>query len=177
VNHLNRTAVLIDLADQLRKQGSWCGETHIQKATYFLQELLNVPTGFDFMLYKHGPFSFDLRDVLMSLRADGFLRLVPQYQYGPSYAPTDQGVEFRDRYPKTLQKYQKKIAFVARHLGNKNVSELERIATALFVTLQSGHESVRDRANAIIELKPHIDFDSAKAAVIEVDEIIRSSSD
>lgn len=28
----------------------WCGETHLQKAIYFLQTLLNVPTDFDYIL-------------------------------------------------------------------------------------------------------------------------------
>lgn len=173
MNHLSRGAILIDLADQLREQGSWCGETHIQKATYFLQELLNVPTGFDFMLYKHGPFSFDLRDMLVGLRADGFLVLVPQYHYGPSYAPTAQGLEFRDRYPKTLQNYGKEIAFVAKSLGSKNVSDLERLATALFVTLENQGRPADERADEVVELKPHIEFDFAQEAVAEVDKMIR----
>jgi hypothetical protein len=60
------------------------GETHMQKATFFLQELIKVPLGFEFLLYKHGPFSFDLRDELTFMRAQGFLRLEPQYPYGPT---------------------------------------------------------------------------------------------
>ena len=37
-----------------------------------------MPLGYDFTLYKHGPFSFDLRDDIHALRADGLLDLEPR---------------------------------------------------------------------------------------------------
>jgi hypothetical protein len=30
MNRLQRAALLTELADKLRQQGSWCGETHLQ---------------------------------------------------------------------------------------------------------------------------------------------------
>ena len=60
------------------------GGTHIQKAAYLLQELLGVPSGFKFVLYKHGPFSFELRDSLNRLEAWGGIQTEEQpYPYGP----------------------------------------------------------------------------------------------
>ena len=56
MERLQRASILLRLNEELRKSGSWAGETHMQKATFFLQELLAVPLGFDFVLYKHGPF-------------------------------------------------------------------------------------------------------------------------
>ena len=82
MDRFDRAAVLTELADRLRANGSWTGETHLQKATYVLQELLMVPLNFEFVFYKHGPFSFDLREELTSMRADGFLVQVPQDPYG-----------------------------------------------------------------------------------------------
>src|ERR1017187_6331592 len=84
MNRLQKYSVLLALNEELRSAGSWTGETHMQKATYFLQHLMGVPLGFDFILYKHGPFSFDLRDELTAMRAEGFLRLEPQHPYGPT---------------------------------------------------------------------------------------------
>jgi hypothetical protein len=49
-------AIIKELADA----GSWCGETHIQKTAYVAKELLGVPIAASFILYKHGPYSFDL---------------------------------------------------------------------------------------------------------------------
>src|SRR5712692_9118533 len=105
MRRLQRIVILADLASRLGKYGSWCGETHLQKATYFLQELGKVPLGYSFVLYKHGPFSFDLRDELTAMRADGLLELRPQPPYGPSLVPTERASEFARRFPKTLGKY------------------------------------------------------------------------
>ena len=50
------------LVEEMRRQGSWSGETHLQKGTYLLKHLVGVPLQYKFTLYKHGPFSFQLRD-------------------------------------------------------------------------------------------------------------------
>ena len=35
-----RAVILTELMDRLRANGSWCGHTHMQMATYFLQDFL-----------------------------------------------------------------------------------------------------------------------------------------
>lgn len=175
MNRLQRAAVLLELADQLNARGSWCGETHLQKAMYFLQEMFDVPTGYDFILYKHGPFSFELRDELTAMRADSLLALRPQPPYGPSLFTTEIGTRLKGEYPRTLEQYRRQIGFVAERLGSKNVSGLEQLATALFVTLEDEGRPVEDRAEEINHLKPHIDFDSAEVAVEEVDEMLHTA--
>ncbi len=172
MDRLQRGAILIALADALRRQGSWCGETHLQKATYFLQHLMEVPLEYDFILYKHGPFSFDLRDELTALQSDQLLELRPQpIPYGPSLLPTAASVEFRERYPRTLGTHQRSVDFVARKLGDKGVSELERLATALYVTRQMTDADAEARARRINELKPHVSLDEARQAVASVDRL------
>ena len=169
-------AVLTRLIEQLRAHGSWCGETHVQKATLFLQDLTRVPLGFDFILYKHGPFSFDLRDELTSLRADGLIKLEPQWGYGPRITTTDRSQYIQGLYPKTLQQYDGAISFVCSKLGSKGMAELERLATALYVTQHLAEDpSVDGRAAKITALKPHIGRDEAVVAITEVDRIIEES--
>lgn len=175
MNRLQQDAVLATLADQLRRKGSWCGETHLQKATYFLQELLKVPTGFSFILYKHGPFSFDLRDELTAMRADGLLELRAQWPYGPSLVPTERSVELRERFSKTVSKYERHIDLVAEHLGSENVAGLEKLATALYITLEGNLGSVGARAKRIHSLKLHVSLDEASKAVQTVDAIARAA--
>ena len=171
MKRLQKAAILVTMSKGLEEKGSWCGETHIQKATYFLQELLRVPTGFEFILYKYGPFSFDLRDELTALCADGVFKLEPQpAPYGPSMVPTDLGMKVKGLYPKTLKKYQEQIDFVAKSLGDKGVAKLEGLATALYVTLQN-EGSVEVRAKRIQELKPHVSSEMAESSVKEVDDI------
>lgn len=178
MKRLQRAAVLTTLADRLRERGSWCGETHLQKATYFLQELLNVPVEYEFILYKHGPFSFDLRDELSTMYADGLLKLKPQAPpYGPTVVTTPDGKVFQERFPKTLGRHEKRIDFVARRLGDKGVSALEGLTTALYVSREMGTETpVSERAKRLHSLKPHISNEQAKALVEEVDTIAVAAS-
>jgi len=176
MNRLKQNALLSELADQLNRLGSWCGETHMQKATYFLQGLRKVPLGFDFILYKHGPFSFDLRDELTSMRADGFLELLAQGQYGPSLVPTKRSTELRQDYPKTLKKYEADIEFVCTALGKQNVAELEKLATALYVYFQHESSSQRARAKILHDLKSHISLSDSFDAVKQVDTLIQHSA-
>ncbi len=171
---LQRASILLALNQELRKAGSWAGETHMQKATYFLQELLRVPLGFEFILYKHGPFSFDLRDELTAMRAHGFLRLEPQYPYGPSLLPGEKSEMLQQEHQKAIEGYRPVIDFVSQKLGNKDVAGLERIATALYVTLDGSVPSA-DRARKITELKPHISSAEAAAAVAEIAGVVEEA--
>lgn len=172
MDRLRRDAVLIRLIEELHEHGSWCGETHIQKATYFLEEMLAVDVGFDFILYKHGPFSFDLRDELTAMRADGFVRLrIQDPCYGPSIVPSEAAESLKRRFPKTLRRYEHRIGFVAERFGGKTVTELERLGTALYVSRKLGSDAdVSTRAQRIHALKPHVSVDQAQEAVRTVDE-------
>ena len=172
-----KAVVLLALVQGLKDNSSWCGETHIQKATYFLQEMMQVPLGFDFILYKHGPFSFDLTDEITAMRADNLLKLKPQpYPYGPSILPGEASKLLMKRFPKTLKKYAFHTNLVSEKLGDKKVSELERLATALYVTLENETEGdPHSRAKRIHELKPHVSIDEALEATQAVDEFAEDS--
>lgn len=176
MNRLQSAAVLSLLFEKLREHGSWCGETHVQKATFFLQELMLVPLGFDFILYKHGPFSFELRDELTALRADELIGLEQQWPYGPRLIPLERSKYIQHICSKTLGEHNNSIAFVAEKLGAKGVNELECVATALYVTQQAESDaSVETRADLLTRLKPHIPTESATAAIKEVDHIIEET--
>lgn len=153
VSAMRKSASLIK---SLRLKGSWCGEAHIQKAAFFLKHLTEVPVDFDFILYKHGPFSFDLRDELSVMRAFDLLTLEDHYPYGPRVADTAMGDKLCERYPKTLARYEKQINYIADKLGDKEVVDLERLATAYYVTLEDQEKNQKARAAAIVTLKPHL---------------------
>jgi hypothetical protein len=170
LERLQKVSLIIDLLMKLRDKGSWCGETHIQKSIYFLQELTRVPMEFDFILYKHGPFAFDLRDELNAMRADDLIEHVFQpAPYGPTLAPTRSGINIHDHFPKTVKQYSRELDFVANYLGDKGVAELERMGTALFVTLKNNEEDIQTRVLEITEMKPHISQADAQQAIEEVE--------
>src|SRR5260370_18554778 len=146
----------------------------MHKAAFFLQELMNVTLDFDFILYKHGPFSFDLRDELTFMRAQGFLRLEPQYPYGPTLIGGEKSELLKQAFRQAIEKHLTKIRFVSQKLGTKTVPELERTATALYIKLRDPAEA--DPVERLRSLKPHIALPEAQAAVIEVEPISRDAS-
>jgi uncharacterized protein YwgA len=179
MKRLQRAALLTELIAQMRDKDSWCGETHVQKATYMLQDLLGVELGYDFTLYKHGPFSFDFRDELGELVSDGLIRYVPQMPpYGPRIAVQDDAAErIREMYPKTLARHRDKIEFVAEKLDARGVVDLERLATALYVTNNAPNAPAEERARMLSLLKPHVPEPAALHAVQELDEIRGEAAD
>ena len=169
-----REAVLLALANALRKHGSWCGETHLQKATYFMQELCDVPLKLEFILYKHGPFSFELRDELTAMRADGLMEMrIQPPPYGPSLVTAESGQQLMTRWPNTLRRHSDGIDFVAKELGSLGGADLERVATALYVTKANPEADADVRAQRIHDLKPHVSPEQARAAVETVDTLMQ----
>lgn len=166
-----RAAILVGLVEALSEHGSWSGNTHIQKATYFLQKLMGVPLGFNFVLYKYGPYSFDLSEELTALRAESMLKLLPQQApFGPKVVPGDGAELLKASYGAAIEASRPQLQFLARELGSMRVADLERLATALYVTVeQNGHDSPSARASRVQELKPHIGEQEARDAVEAVD--------
>lgn len=176
MERLQRASVILELFDMMKTYGSWCGETQIQRAMYFLQELAEVPTGFTFILYKHGPFSFDFRDELTALRADGLLELTLQpYPYSPSLRVTANGNNLKAHFPKTLGQYKAKIDFVAKQLGDKGVVDLERLATALYVIQKYETDDVDTLADKMVTLKPHVSVEQARNAIVSTRKMLKAA--
>lgn len=175
MDEMKRQALVLSLMQAMRASGSWCGETHIQKCAYFLQEGLGVPLDLEFLLYKHGPFSFDLRELIGELRGSLLVELKPQpYPYGPSLEVSDSGKRLIGFFSKTIAQYIDAIDFVASNLARRTVAELERIGTALYVGRQESGPSPEERAAQVVELKPHISPEQALTAVEEVDRLLSS---
>jgi uncharacterized protein YwgA len=140
----------------------------MQKATYFLQKVTAVPLEYEFVLYKHGPFSFDLMDELGGMRTRGFLAYEIVNRYGPRLKDGPAAQQLRREFPQPAADYRRQIQMVAGLLRDRGVMELERLGTALYVNLD-GTTGRLDRAQRIVELKPHIALEEAENALHEVD--------
>ena len=167
MNEFDRRALICHLVRTMRDEGSWTGETQIQKSVMFLQELLDVPVGYDFVLYLHGPFSFELRSELTLMRVRLYLDVEPRAHYGASFTLGRRG----EKVNPIPSEYQHAIDFVAKEVSRNDVRSLERLSTAYF--LQIGDESSDASAIAaeINRLKPHISIGQALRAIEEVDEL------
>lgn len=164
MNRLQRMVVLTALCRRMREMGSLCGETHIQKATYFLQTVARIPLGFSFVLYRFGPFSFDLRDELIEMQADDLLRPHPQGPYGPTISPTGRSEKIVSKFPVTLGRYGSAIAFVVDALGNRPAAALEQLGMALYLkTAENLLDPVRI-AGRLCEAKPYVSHDEGDRA-------------
>lgn len=149
------------MAAALERKGSWTGETHLQKACYFLQTFSGVPLGFDYILYKHGPYSFALSDEIDLMKTCD--RLLPVRR--PPYGPT-----LRVNPTEILNptEYDGKIDEVAEWLGDKGVSELERLATALML-LKERCADKEALVQEFVKFKPHVSEAMAREALAEVE--------
>ncbi|MGE5342227.1 MAG: hypothetical protein ACM3SY_12190 [Candidatus Omnitrophota bacterium] len=169
MDSLKRMAIIIALIEKMAEEGSWCGETHIQKATYFLQALAKVPLEYEFVIYKHGPFSFDFKDELSEMFGGELITYFDRpYPYGPTLCPGESAENFLKKFPVTLNKFGPHINFIARHLGKKNVASLEKMGTALFMMLKNENKGVQELASDINKLKPHVTVEEAERALLAV---------
>ena len=176
MERFERYALICNLLNAMRKAGSWCGETHVQKSVFFLQELFDAPIGYRFILYKHGPFSFDLRDELAAMSADDFVRTESRMpEYGPSYVVSGRANLLKE-YSGLARRFARQIEWVAQRIASRNVTELERLATALYV-LKQGPRNANTEAlvRLIHNLKPHVPPDQAEKA-LEAVQMMRSEA-
>jgi hypothetical protein len=169
MNRLECDGIIIALIDSLVKHRSWCGETHIQKSAYFLSRMEEGSVCFGFILYKHGPFSFELRDELTLLRARSFLQLETTFPWGSRFRSTEAGEILKGMSATFVTKREAAIDFVAEKLASYGVATLERLATALYFSAEVNRQS---RIKKIRAAKPHITAELADDAITEVDKIL-----
>ncbi len=153
------------MVERMRESDGWAGETHIQKGLYFWKTLCGVPFSYSFILYKHGPYSFDLHNDMGRMIADRILKLEPRYPYGPSFLPGQLATILTKRCEETLKRHRGSMAFIVKSIGNLDVRTLERYATALYVI--KGHLGINDTelGRMITKLKPHISSEQASEAL------------
>ena len=156
-----RRATILRLVEAMHGAGSWAGETHMQKCVFSMQALLGVRTNYAFVLYKHGPYSFDLRNELSAMMASLELDVEPHPPYGPSFIRGPR----RMQDVELPQRIESAIAFVGKNLSILDTRQLERLSTALLLQVNYPSWSSEQLAIKINQIKPHIPVPEARAAV------------
>ena len=171
IEEQERWSLICHLVEQMRRAGSWAGQTQIQKSVVFLQELLQVPMGYDFILYKHGPFSFELRSELAIMRIRLQLDLELHHRYGPSFALGNWGRKVLE----LPTKHDEAIDFVANEISVRDTRSLERISTAFFLQNKHPTRNASQIAVEVNRLKPHISISQAHQSIKQVEELKRKA--
>ena len=158
----DQAAVLLFAMQSLKEEGSWCGETHIQKTLYMCQEIVGTSSKFKFILYKHGPYSFELSECLQGLIADDLIQMQTRPPYGPSLAVSEEA-RLLAADVNQERRLSDSIRFMSKKLGRKGVAELEKLATATYVNRKFGLDlSLEERARILTSLKSHVPVETAR---------------
>jgi len=162
----------------LAQKETWGSETRIQKLVYFLQNLLDIPLDFEFILYMYSPYSYDLRDKLTSLRADKLLTLETNRYSGPRFVTTDLGKNYQEASPEILKLFKKQLELVINALGTKPILELEQLAIAFHLTQlaekQEEPNFLDDWAEELQKWRPKISVNNGQD-FLEKSDFIRNS--
>ena len=177
MERLQRAAILTELMDRLRANGSWCGETHVQKAVYFLQEILGVPTGFNTSFTSTGPtHSTSQRTSPRCGPTFSWNSIIALLVTVQAWFPLRRAWSFatvtREPWPTTGPR----LSTSPRHSERGESPSLEKLATALYVAREMGETSdPLQRASRMHELKPHVSEAEALTALQEFDRIARDA--
>ena len=152
----NEMILIGGVVKSLRGFESWCGETHIQKTCYVAKHVYAIPFESQFILYKHGPFSFDLNSAIGQMRAQQILSSTPQ-SYGSTY-DVDSALwnAINTASDNMFEAYKTNVESICKVLAKKKVAELERVVTAVFVYINFFSDNVERMSQKLVELKPHI---------------------
>jgi uncharacterized protein YwgA len=160
-------AFVLAIVDCLHENGSWTGKTHVQKSLSLLRDRREIEVPFDFVLYRHGPYSFEVESAIEEMRSYGAIEIEPVPGYGVvlrrgpmARYVTDQG---------QLSKIEiDAINEVCAYVDGRNVLELERLATASWIRVRENVGSSSEVVKRLISLKPHISAAEAEKADSDV---------
>jgi len=163
-----KAALVLAVIRSLKQHASWTGKTHVQKSLFLIKTATQIDVPFTFVLFKHGPYSFELETELEQMKS--YLAITSELDpngYGVVLSPGS-GSRFIDQRGGLSDVENSAVERVCRFVGQRNVSELERIATAAWIRKT---ERVGDSASVaarLNKLKTHVSIHDAELADIEV---------
>ena len=120
-------AFILEVINGLKAGGSWAGKTHVQKTLFLVNEATPVQVPFEFVLYKHGPYSFDIENELEQMKSYYAIAMMPVSSYGVVLKPSENAdvMHFPGSHPgKKTASTKSAASSEAKALWNWNVSPL-----------------------------------------------------
>jgi hypothetical protein len=156
-------ALIMAVIESLRKHGSWTGKTHLQKALFLLSAAHPKYVPFQFVLYKHGPYSFDVEPELEEMKSYAAVVAEPVPGYGVVLKPGSMA-GFPARKAPLRPRILQAVDDICRFVNTKKVTELEPIATAAWIRVREKISDPKMVAERLHALKPHIQVADALRA-------------
>lgn len=146
--------LMAELALKLEGISPQFGKTVLQKLFYILQEIYQVPCGYDYILYNYGPYSDELADDLNFFASMDGVSIVWGQGLGYQIKKAGETVHFRERGKDFLTRYASQIEDVIKEFGGMNARELELRSTIIYVSREEPLEK-NELLNRVKEIKPH----------------------
>jgi uncharacterized protein YwgA len=163
--------LLLEVIERLNSHGSWTGKTHVQKTVFLLDASKKLDMPFLFVLYKHGPYSFDIENELQEMRSYGAIESKSVASYGVTLKPS-QNAGWLEAQEILTPDQEQQIEQMCGFVKARNVTELERLATAAWIRTQEHITDPERIAGRLHELKPHISVAEALQADNEIASIL-----
>lgn len=142
-----RAAVIYGLVDRL----PGTGKTQVQKLLYFLQEHFGLPLGCSFYIHQYGPFADEIETTISNLKFMQYISVESD--------PDGYGFHLRSESPPEdawtgiVQSTTGTLDEVVTHLGRRDASELELLATIHYAS-RSLESSQDELVSFVKSLKP-----------------------
>lgn len=160
---------LLALIRALDARGAVLGETTILKATYLLDSLYGVSTGFVWGFHRHGPYTPLVRDTLFDLSREGLISIGSRD--GRGIQVKIESITFSPLPAADAEA----IDDLASKVADLGVGELERISTAAWIADRMPNETAQSRADWMVKWKPHVARSSALRATELQDRLRRQA--
>ena len=120
-----KASLVLAVIRSLKQHGSWTGKTHVQKSLFLIKTATQIDVPFTFVLFKHGPYSFELETELEQMKSYLAITSEPDPNgYGVVLSPGP-GSRFIDERGGLSDVESMRVGRVCRFVGQRNVSELE----------------------------------------------------
>jgi uncharacterized protein YwgA len=159
----NKHAFILEVVEALTRHHGWCGKTQVNKSLYLLEDLARLQVPFQFVLYKHGPYSFEIESSTEEMKSYDAIQIQPLGGYGVSIAASENADYVRGKF-KITDSDKVVIERLCQWTAPKGVADLEKIATAVWVRKNDGLTEPSAIAEKVHELKPHISVGEALKA-------------
>jgi len=136
-NDQKKQALVLFIVRKLSEQKGWHGPVFVQRFIYLLQELLDVPLDLFFILYKHGPYSFELAETLTFLTANYLLEFkLPLNHLSPTLVPGKHAAYYDKKFKAEMDAINPRVTWLITKVNDMDFGKLTLLTFALYVLKQ-----------------------------------------